>query len=354
MTGVNLRSILGTVSQVTVRMQERSDRGSGIYKATAEMMQGRPILTCLLDALSPVCRLQVVKRLTDLLVHRHLVGKVVLVTGGTSGIGFETAADLAERGARVLIASNERHGDSVRDNIVARSGNTDVHFIYLDLASLASVRSVATDIIAKEKRLDILVNNAGVLLAKRGLTEDGLTLAMQINYFGPFLLTGLLLPIITKTPSSRIVNVSSKLYRLGRVDLERLNEPRTGCLSSFLAYCDSKLCVALMTVELARRLHGTGVTANFLHPGCSLTNIYRLDTFIKKVGFQILLIKYFLKTPREAAQTTTHLAVSAEVEKVSGCYFRNCKAMKLPEKVRNKDLAKQLWKVSNEFVNLSA
>ncbi|XP_041970756.1 retinol dehydrogenase 14-like [Aricia agestis] len=282
---------------------------------------------------------------------RHLVGKVVLVTGGTSGIGYETAADLAERGARVLIASNERHGDSVRDTIVARSGNTDVHFIYLDLASLDSVRSVAEKILSTEKRLDVLINNAGVLFTPNMKSDDGISLGMQINYFGPFLLTNLLLPLITQSSPSRIINVSSTAYKYGLVDLDNLIEPRTGCFPSFYLYCDSKLCVALMTVELARRLQGTGVTANFLHPGCSRSNIVN-HVPITLISVLVFIFGKFVKTPCEAAQTSIYLAVSPDVQNVSGCYFEECRVKEINKKASNKDLATNLWCMSEKVVGI--
>ncbi|XP_041970758.1 retinol dehydrogenase 14-like [Aricia agestis] len=279
---------------------------------------------------------------------RHLVGKVVLVTGGTSGIGYETAADLAERGARVLIASNERHGDSVRDTIVARSGNTDVHFIYLDLASLDSVRSVANHILSTEKRLDVLINNAGALFTGNKKSKDGLLLGMQINYFGPFLLTMLLLPLLKKTAPSRIVNVSSKSYQHGTVDLKDINKGHTGFLSFYFTYSDAKLCVALITMELSRRLEGSGVTANFLHPGSAKTNINTM--WIARTLY--VLLKGIYKTPRHTAQTSIHLAVSPQVENISGCYFRDCQLKRPHKKVFDKELARDLWDLSIKLVKL--
>ncbi|XP_047022359.1 retinol dehydrogenase 11-like [Helicoverpa zea] len=285
---------------------------------------------------------------------KHLVGKVAIVTGGNKGIGYETCKDFAERGARVIIACrSERLGTAARDTIVSATGNDDVHFKQLDLSSLASVRAFAEGIIKNEKRLDILVNNAGVYEVEHQKTEDGLSLAVQTNHFGPFLLTNLLLPLLKSSAPSRIVNVSSIAHSGGKVELDNLNlEKETKeTYSMSQVYQNTKLFNVLMTVELARRLEGTGVTANSLHPGVVATDIL---FNIKSIWVQPikLILSVYSKTPWEGAQTTVHLAVSREVEDVSGKYYRDCHEASVSSLAQDKDMARKLWDASEKLVGL--
>ncbi|XP_049694775.2 retinol dehydrogenase 11-like [Helicoverpa armigera] len=285
---------------------------------------------------------------------KHLVGKVAIVTGGNKGIGYETCKDFAERGARVIIACrSERLGTAARDTIVSATGNDDVHFRQLDLSSLASVRAFAEGIIKNEKRLDILVNNAGVLEVEHEKTEDGLSLAVQTNHFGPFLLTNLLLPLLKSSAPSRIVNVSSMAHSGGKVELDNLNleKETTETFSKHQVYQNTKLFNILMTVELARRLEETGVTANSLHPGIVATDIiYNVKT-AWMLPFK-LLTSVYSKTPWEGAQTTVHLAVSRELEGVSGKYYCDCHEASVSSLAQDKDMARKLWDASEKFVGL--
>lgn len=284
---------------------------------------------------------------------KHLVGKVVIVTGGNKGVGYETAKNLAERGARVILACrNEGLGTSARDQIIKSTGNADVHYRHLDLSSLASVRAFADDIIKTEKQLDILVNNAGVYEVDNLKTEDGLSLAVQTNHFGPFLLTCLLLPLLKTSAPSRIVNVSSGAYKRGKVEFDNLNAEKETkeTYSIGKVYSNTKLFNVLMTVELARRLEGTGVTANSLHPGVVKTEILQL-----KSGWVRMLLpiaKYFFKDTWEGAQTSIYLAVSPEVDGVSGKYYADCRENSLSTLAQDKDLARKFWDVSEKLVGL--
>lgn len=286
---------------------------------------------------------------------KHLVGKVVIVTGGNAGIGFETAKDLADRGARVIIACrNEGRGIKARDEIIAATENKDVHYRNLDLASLTSVRKFSDEINSTEKRIDILINNAGVIEANNLKTEDGLQLGMQINHFGPFLLTNLLLPKLRASAPSRIINVSSMAYRMGVVDFQNLNlEKETDATFSFMKlYANTKLCNIYMTVELDRTLKGTGVTVNCLHPGTVHTSI--VDN-LGKPWIRYLLtfvFRFMIKTAWEGAQTSIYLAVSPEVKDLSGLYFNECKEEKLTKVARDIEIAKKLWEVSARLVKL--
>lgn len=282
----------------------------------------------------------------------HLVGKVVIITGGNSGIGFETSLNLAERGARLLLACrNEKRGIEARDRIVALTGNTNVHYRHLDLASLTSVRKFAQEILNTESRLDVLLNNAGAGGLGNYKTKDGLHIGMQVNYFASFLLTCLLLPLLKSSAPSRIINVSSVIHKYGDVDFENLNMEKYW--SDYLVYTNSKLYVNLMTLELSKRLKGTNVTVNSLHPGVSGTNLFRnIPTRIMRNGVKFIL-NFFYKSSREAAQTSIYLAVSPEVRNVSGRYFADCREAKPSAKSLDQHLASRLWAVSEKLVQLN-
>ncbi|XP_041970759.1 retinol dehydrogenase 13-like [Aricia agestis] len=283
---------------------------------------------------------------------KHLVGKVVIVTGGSSGIGFEAAMDLAQRGARVIVANrNQKNGTDARAKIIAGSGNNDVYYYSLDLTSFKSVRKFANNVLCTEERLDVLINNAGMMNGEHKVTEDGLVAEIQANYFGPFLLTNLLLPLLMKTPKSRIVNVSSVVYKLGRIDLDDLNLHSKSWITKYFTYATTKLYIMLMTVELDRRLRGSGVTVNVVHPGYVATNILIKDgSVLKKIGLK--MFGDFVKTARMGAQTIIYLAVSPEVTDVSGCYFEDCKLVKLNRKANDMDVARKLWDKSLQLVHL--
>lgn len=284
---------------------------------------------------------------------RHLVGQVVIVTGGNAGIGYETAKDFAERGARVILACrNESRGNAAKESIIRATGNSDVHFRHLDFASLSSVRRFVDEINRNENRLDILVNNAAINGSQNVKTDDGLLLGMQTNYFGPFLLTCLLLPLLKSSAPSRVVNVSSMAHGRAYLDLNNLNmEKETKeTFNKGKVYAVSKLCNVLFSLELSKRLKGTGVTSNSLHPGVVDTEILNeIDSRL----FHILkpLIKPLFKNQRQGAQTTIYMSVSPEVKDVSGKYFRDCKIADLStEQARDSELARKLWKATEKLL----
>lgn len=277
---------------------------------------------------------------------RHLVGKVVIVTGGNNGIGFETAKDMAERGAKVIIGCrSEERGLAARDQIIASTENKNIHYKKLDLSSFKSVREFADDVLKNETRLDILINNAGMHGTENKNTEDGLLLDMQTNHFGPFLLTNLLLPLLKKSAPSRIVNVASLAYAFGEIDFDNLNAEKV--YHSSKVYSATKLCNVLMAVEMAKRLKGTGVTINALHPGAVRTKILNDIPFIKHFWTFFTLTT---KSAWEGAQTTIHLAVSPDVKDVSGKYFTDCQERNTLSKAQDVELARKLWEVSEKIV----
>lgn len=284
-------------------------------------------------------------------VSRQLMdGKTVLVTGANSGIGKETAREVARRGARVILACRDlQRGQQALDEIISNTGNKNVVLYHLDLSSLKSVRQFAKEIIKTERRLDVLVNNAGVGGTPNKKTADGLHLLMQINHFGPFLLTNLLLDLLERSAPSRVIMVSSMLHWYSKLSLDNLN-----CENSFehmMAYKDSKLANILTANELARKLEGTGVTVNSLHPGGVQTDILRrLQSPYKQISD--FIFGYFLKDVVEGAQTSIHLAVSEKVEGVTGKYFEDCKETQPSDAALDQDLARKLWDKSEQLVKL--
>ena len=198
----------------------------------------------------------------------RLDGKTVIITGGNSGIGLETAVDLAKRQARVILACRSvEKGEKAVADVKKRSGNDNVVFVQLDLASLDSVRDFAAKILEEQaQQIDILINNAGVMMIpERRLTKDGFEMQFGTNHLGHFLLTNLLLDHIKKAPSARIVNVSSLAYHGGVIDINDLNSERS--YAPIATYCKNKLANILFTRGLAKRLQGTNVTVNAVHPG---------------------------------------------------------------------------------------
>ncbi|KPJ08897.1 Retinol dehydrogenase 13 [Papilio machaon] len=281
-----------------------------------------------------------------------MVGKVVIVTGGNSGIGLETAKNLADRGAKVIIACRSAiRGAAAKEEIIKATGNPNVNYELLDLASLQSVREFCATIMKKEERLDVLINNAGAGGLGNSTTKDGLHKGMQVNYFGSFLLTYLLLPLLKSSAPSRIINVSSVMHHYGAMDFDNLNMEKYW--SDYLVYANSKLYLNLMTLELSRRLNNNEVTANAVHPGVAATNIFRniRISFIRNIVMKC--VNFLFQDSWEASQTSVYLAVSPEVAGKSGLYFSNCKVKKPSELSQDLNLAKKLWIESEKLVNLS-
>ncbi len=283
---------------------------------------------------------------TDMM-NGSMKGKVCLVTGATSGVGFETALGIARRGARVVVVgrSLERSTAAV-ERIRQQAGNPDVDFLVADLSTQAEVRRLASEVAGRYPRLHVLVNNAGGLFLNGQVSADGIEMTLALNHLGGFLLTRLLLPILKAGEPSRIVNVSSMAHRGAKIDGEPLH------FAGWKGYERSKLANILFTYELARRLEGSGVTVNALHPGLVASgfgmNNRGLFPLVKP------LVDLFAISNERGARTSVYLACSADVEGVTGKYFVKCRPRRSSRASYDRDAAARLWQVSSAMTGLPA
>ncbi|XP_076293787.1 retinol dehydrogenase 11 [Lasioglossum baleicum] len=282
--------------------------------------------------------------------NSRMEGKTVIVTGCTSGIGKEAAKDIAKRGARLIMACrNVDAANKLKEQFAKETKNDNIVVRKLDLSSLASVREFAQQINREESRLDVLVHNAGTAeVFRKKVTEDGLEMTMATNHYGPFLLTHLLIDLLKRSKPSRIVVVASSLYFLARLNLDNVNP--TATLPGYLYYV-SKYANIVFTLELARRLQGSGVSANCLHPGLMSTGIWKNvpPPMSWVVNF---LLNTFCKNEEQGSQTTIHLAVSNDVEGVSGKYFADCQETTLSSGIQDQAKGKKFWELSENLVKL--
>jgi retinol dehydrogenase 12 len=282
-------------------------------------------------------------------VASDLAGKTFIVTGANTGIGKITAKELARAGAHVILACRSKDKTAqVIDEIKRETGNTNVEFVPLDLADLASVRACAEAIAARNLPIHGLINNAG-LAGQRGLTKDGFELTFGTNHLGPYLFTRLLLDRIKQAGPARIVNVSSQShYSAKGIDWEVMHQP-TKSVTGMTEYAVSKLSNVLFTKELARKLEGTGVTTYALHPGVVATDVWR------RVPAPVRwVIKKFMITPEQGAQTSLRCATAPELASETGRYYERGKE-KTPSRLADDvELARTLWAKSAEWTGLAA
>ena len=282
-------------------------------------------------------------------------GKTVVVTGGNSGIGFETAAALAAMGARVLVTA--RNADKGRAAVAAIThrlqGVVSVQLVVFDLADLASVRQGAAEILEQAPRLDVLVNNAGLVLTERAETVDGFEATLATNHLGPFLLTNLLLDRMVASAPARVVNVASNAHASARNGIPFDDLQSAHRYRGMRVYGESKLANILFTSELSRRLEDTGVTANSLHPGTVRTGYGGDGDARGLLGFGIKISSPFFLSPEKGARTSVYLASSPDVEGVSGQYFVKCRPRQPRRWAQDPVAARRLWTVSEELVGLA-
>lgn len=273
-------------------------------------------------------------------------GKVCVVTGGTAGIGRETARGLARQGATVVLPVRSRErGAAARDEIARDTGNADVHLVPCDLSRMAEVRRGAEEILARWERVDVLVNDAATYSRVRTETAEGIETQLAVNHLAPFLLTRLLLDRLRTSAPARVVTVSSQAHQRARVPWDDLQAERG--YSGFRRYGQTKLMNLLFTAELARRLEGTGVTANAMHPGV-------VGTELLFGGLALLrLFRRWMRTPEQGAATAVWLASSPGVEGVTGRYFIDEREAEPSPAARDPDAARRLWEVSERLVGLA-
>lgn len=293
--------------------------------------------------------------------NTRIDGKVVIITGANAGIGYETTLELAKRGAKIYMACRDfERCEKARLEIIKQSDNQNIFNRTLDLASLKSIREFVKQYVTQknrfyflrlifyfyfrfleeETRLDILINNAGLMKTKRELTEDGFEAVLGVNHMGPFLLTNLLLERLKESAPSRILLVSSDLHKIGHIKRDDLNSEKSFCELS--SYSQSKLANNLFVRELSKRLHGTGVTVNSIHPGIVGTEFLRDHPCLKPM-------KFFSKTPLEGAQTSIFCAIDPSIENVTGKYFADMRVACEANRAKDDEVAEWLWKTSEEW-----
>jgi NAD(P)-dependent dehydrogenase (short-subunit alcohol dehydrogenase family) len=279
-----------------------------------------------------------------------MTGKLCLVTGGTSGIGKATALGLAKLKASVVIVGRDKErGESALKEISSKSGNQNVNLMLADFSSQQSIRQLAQEFKSNYEHLSVLVNNAGVFMLRHSVTVDGFEKTFEVNYLAPFLLTNLLLDLLKKSAPSRIVNVASASHYGEKIHFDDIEGEKH--FSGFRAYGQSKLACVLFTHNLARRLEGSGVTVNCLHPGFVRTNVARDNGLL--IHFFYKLSGIFAVSPEKGAETVIYLSSSPEVSEVTGKYFTDKKEVRSSNESYDEKTSRRLWQLSEELTGLS-
>ena len=284
-------------------------------------------------------------------LNTSMQGKVCIVTGANSGIGKATSLGLAQMGATVVMVCHDRtKGEEAQNEIKTKSGNDAINLLLAELSSQDSIRQLVENFQQHYTQLHVLVNNAGGVNLSRRDTVDGFEMTFAVNYLAPFLLTNLLLDKLKASAPARIVNVSSESHESGYIKMDDLQLEKKYRLMR--AYGQSKLALVLFTYELARRLQGTGVTANCLHPGFVATNIGQSG--VGRVGRSIvkLIFSSLGISPEEGAKTSIYLASSLDIEGVTGKYFVKSIPVRSAPISYDESLQRQLWEESAKLVNL--
>ena len=279
-------------------------------------------------------------------------GKICLVTGATHGIGLATARALAASGATVLVHGRDlARARTVAEDIGYDTGNPQVRFVQADFAQLAQVRRLAQELQAQLPRLDVLINNAGVMAAVHTRSADGYDLSFAVNHLAPFLLTGLLLDKLKGSAPSRVIVVASNAHRRATLDFGDLMNARVS--GSLAAYERSKLANVLFARSLARRLAGSGVTVNALHPGLVRSHLFSnsprlLRVLLSSVG------RPFMLSPQQGARASVYLAAAPELEGQSGGYYHGCRRVAPSLAAQSEACAERLWQESARLTGLAA
>uniref|UniRef100_A0A182IUV2 Retinol dehydrogenase 12 n=2 Tax=Anopheles atroparvus TaxID=41427 RepID=A0A182IUV2_ANOAO len=281
----------------------------------------------------------------------RLDAKVVIITGANAGIGKEAAIECARRGARVYMGCRDpARMEKARQEILDKSGSQNVFGLELDLASFESIRSFVKTFLSMERRLHVLINNAGVMACPKGYTKEGFEMHFGTNHLGHFLLTNLLLDVLTRSAPSRIVTVSSLGHKWGRINKDDINAEKD--YREWDAYTQSKLCNILFSRHLATRLRGTGVNTYALHPGAINTELMRhLNPCLRTMAKPVFWV--FFKTPKSGAQTTLFCAMEPTIASQTGLYYSDCKLKEPEPHAKDDATAEWLWNISERLTGLS-
>jgi len=277
-------------------------------------------------------------------------GKTVLITGASAGIGLQSAIGLAKLGAEVvMVGRDEKRTAQAAELVKSQTGNQAISYLLADLSSLKEVRKLAGEFKDKYKKLDVLLNNAGAVFLRRYVSVDGYEMSVALNHLNYFLLTSLLLDMIKAGPSGRIVNVASRAHYRGHVDFDDLQSQHG--YNGMRVYGMSKLMNVLFTYELARRLQGTKVTANCLHPGFVASNFAGNNGWFVRFATRFMAGRISVE---DGAKCSIYLASSPDVQGISGKYFNyDMKEARSSEESYDEAEAKRLWDVSEQLVSIS-
>ncbi|KAK9527537.1 hypothetical protein VZT92_014090 [Zoarces viviparus] len=279
----------------------------------------------------------------------RLDDRTAIITGANTGIGKETAIDLARRGAKVIMACRDmERGQAAVKEVVEISGSEHVVCMKLDLADSKSIREFAEAINKGEPKLNLLINNAGVMVCPYGKTADGFEMQIGVNHFGHFLLTHLLIDLIKRSAPARIVTVSSMAHSWGSINLEDINSEKS--YDKKAAYSQSKLANVLFTRSLAKKLEGTGVTTYSLHPGVVKTDLWRHLSGPQQ--FLMKMVSPFTKNTSQGAQTSIYCAVEPSLEKESGGYYSDCAPASCSAAGKDDVLAQKFWDLSCQMLSI--
>lgn len=279
-----------------------------------------------------------------------LQDKTCMITGASSGIGRATALALARMGAQlVLVCRNRERGEATVAELIEEAGSHRIELMLADLSSQSAIRKLASEYLAKGQPLHVLVNNAGAINLRRSVTEDGIETVFAVNHLAYFLLTLLLLDRLKASAPARIVNVTSEGHRFARMNFDDLGGERE--YAGFRIYCQSKLANLLFTYELARRLIGSGVTVNAVHPGTVATGLGHNNAAWVRILARMFGL--FFRTPEQGAATSVHLTSSPDVVGINGKYFADCQEKSSSSASHNLADAKRLWEVSTRMTGLA-
>jgi NAD(P)-dependent dehydrogenase (short-subunit alcohol dehydrogenase family) len=270
--------------------------------------------------------------------------KICVITGCNTGIGKATAIALAAQGFEIVMLVRESEKSRLAfEEIKAASKSAKAHLYFVELSSLSSISETAERLMADFTQIDVLINNAGVYKRREEKSADGFEMTFAVNYLATFSLTNALLPLLRKSSSARVINLSSELYKRGKVNPDQLI--KTGKFNGDQAYADAKLLVIYFTMELAARLKTDIITVNAVHPGVVGTDVFR-----DYPGWFAGLLKLFISKPETGAKPSVYLASSATVSGITGKYFKKTKMVDLPDIENDKELLKTVWDNTYELI----